>query len=111
MTTTNSDAVLPAQGIEAPRSGRVDPAKNVDFPSVSYNRDWSPRIYRVENPDGIRPGSAQSGILMRYHGNGTPAAVLYNGKGYRVAAFGFPLETSEQMPELLKSTLQILQGR
>ncbi len=25
MTTTNSDAVLPAQGIEAPRSGRIDP--------------------------------------------------------------------------------------
>ncbi len=25
MTTTNSDAILPAQGIEAPRSGRIDP--------------------------------------------------------------------------------------
>ncbi len=25
MTTTNSEAVLPAQGIEAPRSGRIDP--------------------------------------------------------------------------------------
>ena len=25
MTTTNSDALLPAQGIEAPRSGRIDP--------------------------------------------------------------------------------------
>ena len=25
MTTTNSEAVLPSQGIEAPRSGRIDP--------------------------------------------------------------------------------------
>ncbi|GAA1453613.1 succinate dehydrogenase hydrophobic membrane anchor subunit [Nesterenkonia lacusekhoensis] len=25
MTTTNSDSLLPAQGIEAPRSGRIDP--------------------------------------------------------------------------------------
>ena len=25
MTTTNSDAILPTQGIEAPRSGRIDP--------------------------------------------------------------------------------------
>lgn len=78
------------------------------FPTVSYNRDWSPSIYRVENPDGIKPASSRSSILMRYKAGRIPAAVWYeaSGSGYKVAAFGFPLEASEQLPELIQAVLK-----
>ena len=34
------------------------------------------------------------------------AATWYNGPGYKVAAFGFPLETSPEMESLLRVVLE-----
>ena len=84
------------------------------FPTVSYNRDWSPSVYRVENPDGIKPASGKSSVLMRYKAGRIPAAVWYEATGhgdsdsggYKVASFGFPLEASEQLPELIQAVLK-----
>ena len=79
------------------------------FPTVTYNREWSSSIYRVENPDGIKPASSRSSVLMRYKAGRTPAAVWYEATGryaYKVASFGFPLEASENLPELIQAVLK-----
>ena len=106
------------------RSGKVVPSSGTGLPTVKYNRDFTPEIYRVENPDGICPvtgsgvgiggavgsnvGKSNSRYIMFYKGTGIGAAVLFSGKGYRVASFGFPLETTSDLPALMKATLNLL---
>ena len=91
------------------RSGTVLPSHNTGLPEVTYNRDYSPVIYRVENPDGIAPSNPDFGkYIMKYKNNGIGAAVLSQGKGYKVAAFGFPLETCSDLEGVLTATLQLL---
>jgi hypothetical protein len=105
--------------------GKVVPAAGSGLPSVGYNREYTPFMYRVENPDGIGPVSGSgAGIggavgsdmgkrsstyryLMYYKGTGIGAAVLYNAKNYKVASFGFPLETTDNLDALLKATLSL----
>jgi hypothetical protein len=107
------------------RSGKVVPAAGSGLPQVSYNREYTASMYRVENPDGIGPvsgsgtgiggavgsdmgkGSGAYRYLMYYKGTGIGAAVLYNAKGYKVASFGFPLETTDNLDALLKATLSL----
>ena len=84
-------------------SGFARPEAQSKLPLVSYNRAWSPLIYKVDNADGIAPAGKDTRVLLRYEGTDIPAATLYAPKaGYRVAAFGFPLETSAQMGEVIK---------
>ena len=87
-------------------SGTVLPAPGSHFPTVTYNRDWSPLVYRVENADGLAPASAQTQALMRYKGTDITAATYMDNGRYRVAAFGFPLEVSPQLGEIIKNILQ-----
>lgn len=106
------------------RSGKVVPSAGTGLPELRYNREISPDIYRVENPDGICPvtgsgvgiggavgsdmgGKNASRYLMFYKGTGIGAAVLYTAKGYKVASFGFPLETTDSLPALLSATLKL----
>ena len=87
-------------------SGIVEAVRGSRLPEASYNRVWSPSIYRVENPDGIQPASDKCKLLMRYHTSDIPAATFFESPaGYKVAAFGFPLETSAQMPQILRAML------
>ena len=86
-------------------SGTARPLPGSGLPAISYNREWSSQVYKVDNADGIAPASAKTRALLRYNGTDIPAATLYTAKGYRVAAFGFPLETSPQMGEILESVL------
>ncbi|MBQ6954163.1 MAG: N-acetylmuramoyl-L-alanine amidase [Bacteroidales bacterium] len=88
-------------------SAIAQPYAGSGLPTVSYNRAWSPLMYRVDNADGIAPAGKDSRILMRYQGTDIPAATLYNAEGYQVVAFGFPLETSAQMDALIKSVLSL----
>ena len=92
-------------------SGIVLPYPGSGMPTASYNRAWSPLCYRVENPDGILPASPKSQTLMRYKGTNVTAATYFDQGTYRVAAFGFPLEVSPQMEEILKTVLQKFEGR
>ena len=85
--------------------GKVDAVRGSRLPAATYNRDWSEKYYRIENPDGIQPASGKGSILMRYHASRIPAATWYEADGYKVAAFGFPLEVSPQLPDILKSVL------
>ena len=89
------------------RTGTVLASFGTNLPDVTYNRDYSPDIYRIENPDGISPSNPDFGkYIMKYKGSGIGAAVLSQGKGgYKVAAFGFPLETCSDIDGVLKATL------
>jgi len=93
----------------ADHTGQVLPLPGNGFGPASYNRDWSPIFYRVENPDGIAPAGDRSQVLMRYHRSGISAATLFTAEGgYKVVAFGFPLEASAQLPQLLMQALHAL---
>jgi len=52
----------------------------------------NPDSYCCRHPDGVAPGSKSGSVWMRYDSSGTPAGVLFTGKGYKVASFGVPLE-------------------
>ncbi|MBQ9548270.1 MAG: xanthan lyase [Bacteroidales bacterium] len=73
------------------------------------------RCYCVENPDGIRPASRYEGrIALRYADSLIPAAVFHKGAGYRVAAYGFPLECLKQAADLqvlLREALSFLENQ
>ena len=89
------------------RSSEVIPTRDSGLPLLHYNREWSPSVYRVENPDGIKPAGPRSSVLMRYRDNShIPAATWFDGPGYHVAAFGFPLETSPEMDSVLRVILE-----
>ena len=89
-------------------TGKVMPVRGSGMPAVTYNREWSPTVYRVENADGIKPVSGKTKIIMRYQGTLIPAATWYEAPTYKVAAFGFPLETSDKMESLIKTVLKKL---
>ncbi|MBR1570837.1 MAG: xanthan lyase [Bacteroidales bacterium] len=92
-------------------SGEVEPARSAPckLPTASYNRAWSSSIYRVESPDGLEPASENTWPVLRYKNTKITAGTAFQGKGYRAVAFGFPLETSPQLRELLSATLQYLE--
>ena len=61
----------------------------------------------MECPDGIKPASAKASVLMRYDDSAhLGAATWYDGPGYKVAAFGFPLETSPEMESVIRVVLE-----
>jgi hypothetical protein len=90
-------------------SGKVDPLPGSGLPAAQYNREWNPSVYRVENPDGLAPAGDDTRLLMRYHASPIGAATLYQPAkaGYRVAAFGFPLETSPECGDLIRAALRL----
>ena len=54
------------------------------------------------------PANENGVTTMRYSGNNVPAAVRFKGKNYKVASFGFPLETIvdyNDMERLIQDTL------
>ena len=61
--------------------------------AIRYNREFRPDFYRVENPDGIAPASDKAQTILLYSGSLVPAATVFDSGSYRVAAFGFPLES------------------
>ena len=78
-----------ASGTVVPKAGA--PVQLSD--PMQYNRLFSEKIYRVENPDGIEPASDKAKTFLRYAGTNIPAATVFDDGNHRVIAFGFPLET------------------
>ena len=76
-------------GIVVPKAGA--PIRFSD--PMNYNRLFSDRIYRVENPDGIGPASDKAQTILRYAGTQIPAATVFDDGTHRAVAFGFPIET------------------
>ena len=76
-------------GIIVPKTGA--PIQLSD--PMTYNRLFSDKVYRVENPDGIEPAGDKTQTFLRYAGTAIPAATVYDSGTHRAVAFGFPLET------------------
>ena len=78
---------------------------------MTYNRLFSEKTYRVENPDGIEPASENARTILRYAGTAIPAATLLDDGKHRTIAFGFPLETlttSGALDLVLRISMQYL---
>ena len=60
---------------------------------MQYNRLFSDKVYRVENPDGIAPASDKAQTFLRYAGTDIPAGTVFDDGTHRVIALGFPVET------------------
>ena len=87
-------------------TGEVVPASGGE--SIAFYQKRNRNVYHVENPDGIAPADDNGTILLRYTGNHVPAAVLFKGRNYKVASFGFPLETvvnPDDMATLIQEAL------
>lgn len=88
--------------------GRVSSLKIYNTPN--------PYRYCVENPDaiGLRSGSsaiASGSVAMRYSSSLLPAAIHFQGNGYRVASYGFPLEcieSEEDFHTTLRNAIEFL---
>ncbi|GAA1153753.1 succinate dehydrogenase hydrophobic membrane anchor subunit [Nesterenkonia sandarakina] len=78
MTTTQSDALLPAQGIEAPRSGRIDPKYLRSGSSKSSSFEMAAWVF-------MRVSGAALVVLIFVH----LAVNLLVGEGIHQIDFGF----------------------
>lgn len=58
-----------------------------------FNMEISEELYNVERVDGIVPANEKGITYLRYTENEVPAAVLFKGENYKIASFGFPIET------------------
>ena len=99
---------------QASRTGMVKPVANKAIPGIPAIRivgEMNPDIYCVESPDGLTPASRQAEILCRYSDSNIPAGIAYEGKGYRCASYGFPIEaihSTETINQLISNTLEYL---
>ena len=69
---------------------------------ITFYQKRNDKIYHVEHPDGIAPANENGTVLLQYSGNNVPAAVRYSGRNYKVASFGFPLETIVNYMDMAK---------
>lgn len=92
-------------------NGVYSPA--VDMSSIEHaeiNNKTNSKIYLIESPDALEPVDRQGHTIMRYAENSMSAAVAVGG-AYRVAVFGFPLETitdKKKKADIFKGILSFL---
>jgi len=60
--------------------------------SMPFYNSVNPDRYCCPHPDGLAPVDKKGSVWMRYDLSGTPAGVLYQGTGHKVASLGVPLE-------------------
>jgi hypothetical protein len=70
----------------------TDEASSLFLPSINYNAEYHPHIYKVEAPDGIEPVGEDAFRIYRYQSNNVCAGVGYSGS-FRSVVLGFPFET------------------
>lgn len=58
----------------------------------TFKQKINETVYCVENPDGIVPADENGQTVLSYVGNDIPASVYSKGNGYKVSAYGFPIE-------------------
>jgi hypothetical protein len=79
----------------AVKNGQVyatDNANPVFTGNLSFNTNFSEKIYSVEAPDAIEPSGKGAICAFRYTENNTSAGVVYKGN-YKTVILGFPYET------------------
>ena len=98
----------------ASRCGQVGTMQNkkMDFSAIScpiaFYQQPNDYIYNVETPDGILPANNAASIFLRYTDTDISAGVCFDGKGYRSASLGFPIEVikdDDARTELMKVIL------
>ena len=86
-------------GGHSSRIGKIRAASDELLPkgtSMEFQTELNPVRYCVESVDGIGPASSKGTVLFRYSDSGISAATGFQGKNYKVAAFGFPIETLKE---------------
>lgn len=77
--------------------------------TFTFSNRPNPRVYSVENPDGISPCGASGSTIFRYADSGTGAGICHDGKEYKTVCLGFPIEvldTEEQKDYIITTTLE-----
>ena len=80
-----------------------------NYGNYSYYNEPNSLSYSVESPDGLVPSSHKGKTVLRYADTGISAGVCHDGKGYRTACFGFPVEAlkdSKKIDEIITITLE-----
>ena len=80
-----------------------------EYGSYKYHNEPNSLSYSVESPDGIVPASSKAKTVMRYTDTGISAGVCFEGKGYKTACFGFPVEAlrdEKDIDEIITTTLE-----
>jgi len=85
---THSARIWPMKNDMMDLSGKVD--------RLSYSKVRNPKIYCVEQADGIVPASDSSRTILRYQDTNISAATCFLGDGYKAVSVGFPLETIQE---------------
>ncbi|MCR5570727.1 MAG: xanthan lyase [Bacteroidales bacterium] len=96
----------------AGRSGLVYPVGTTyaGAPELRFSNTLNPEIYSAENVNGLVPAASTARTTLRYRGSDVSAAVFYDAGSYKVASFGFPLETlrsPDALAALMASTLSL----
>lgn len=88
------------------RSTRISSHKGKAF---GFHNTMNEECYCVETPDGIAPGSSNTGsTFLRYADTDISAGICHIGDGYRTVCLGFPLETIKEekdIDHIIKTTL------
>ena len=74
------------------------------------NKDF----YCVENPDGIRPASADGKLVLKYRSSNVGAGVFFDANNYKSASYGFPaecLQKEEDIAAVLGGALGFFEGK
>lgn len=61
--------------------------------TYKFSNTKNEKIYCVESPDGVIPGSDKANTIMRYSENNIPAGIAADMQNYRTVVIGFPFET------------------
>ena len=88
------------------RNGTFDVAGKVG--RMAFHNERNSLIYNVETPDGIVPASDSAKTFLRYADTNISAATCFNGKGYRTACLGFPIEVLKDQNDINTLVAQIL---
>ena len=97
------------------RNATVIPRKDAGIElgqgEISYYKDRNPKIYNVENPDGIVPSCDKASSFLRYTDTNISAGTCFEGDGYRAVCIGFPIEVIKdegQAAGLMKGIMKFL---
>ena len=63
--------------------------------NYKFSNTKNEKLYCVESPDGVIPGSDKAFTIMRYSENNIPAGIAADMQNYRTVVIGFPFETIE----------------
>ena len=98
----------------AGRHGLVKPWSKspvTNLESMSFSTAPNSIIYCIESADAIAPASNKGQTILKYSDSNLSAGVAYQGEGYKVVSFGFPIETlhtQKTINNLIINTLEYI---